>query len=75
MPFGSDRLVVPGLEVVDSDGSDGRVLGLTRIRAGGTVDEPDRFANGDTARVVVAAGDAGIDLSLGQRELVGLEGG
>ena len=66
---------MPGLEVVEGDGSDGGIFGLTRIRAGGAVDEFDGFADGDSARVVVAAGDAGVHLTLGEGKLVRLEAG
>ena len=72
---GDDGASVPGLEVVEGDGVDGGVLGLAGVGAVGAVDQLDGFADGDAAGVVVAAGDAGVHLALGERELVGLEGG
>ena len=66
---------MPCGEVGEGDGFDGGELRGAAVRTGFTVGEVDGFAPGDGAGVVVAAGDAGFDLALGEGEFVGFKGG
>ncbi len=70
---GNDGAGVPCLEVVDGDGADGGVLGLAGVGVVGAIGELDGFAGGDAAGVVVAAGDAGLDLLPGELKLFFVE--
>ena len=62
-------------QVLAGDGVDRRVFGLPGVRAVLAVDQPVELAIGDAADVVVAAGDHGLLLDLGQVDLVLPEGG
>ncbi len=62
----NDGAVVPGLQILQGDGIDGRVFGLLRVGIGFAVGQLDGDAGCDSAGVVVAAGDACFHLALGE---------
>jgi hypothetical protein len=72
---GVDILLVPLQQIVAGDGGNGGVFGDAGVRIIGAVGEANGFAAGDGVDVIIAAGDAGVHLKLGQSDLVVAEGG